>query len=103
MIFFTELLARIAVVYLVKKGTWPLIYLQNYNTIEDALTLIYSLFIFYKAIHIVFRDGVSDTPILAFDDLHWLKLFIYLGGFVFLLWIMALIFNVTGIVEKPYI
>lgn len=102
LIFLTELLARTTVIFLVNKGTWPAIYLENYNNIEDIVTLIYSLFLFYKAIQLVFSHGPIDTPVLAFDDLRWLKWFFYLGAGVFVLWIMAIVFNTTAIVQKPY-
>lgn len=101
-IFFLELLARTTVTFLVKNGNWPSENLEVYNNIEDTVTLLYSLLLFYKAIQIVFRYGSFDTPVLAFDDLRWLKWFFYLGGGVFVLWIMAIIFNTTGIVQKPY-
>ena len=102
LIFFAELMARTVVTFLVKNGSLQDEHLEWYNTVEDAMTLLYSLFLYYKAIQIVFRKTWVDTPILAFDDLRWLKWFFYLGGGVFILWIMAIVFNVTGIVEKPY-
>lgn len=101
-IFFLELAARTTVVYMVNNGSWPSSYLESYNNIEDTVTLLYSLFLFYKALQIVFKQDSFNTPVLAFDDLRWLKWFFYLGGGVFVLWILAIVFNTTGIVQKPY-
>jgi len=81
---------------------WPAHYLSIYNNIEDAITLAFSLFLFYKSINIVFRFKPIETPVLAFDDLKWLKWFFYLGGGVFVLWILSIVFNITGWVAKPY-
>ncbi len=101
-IFFLELITRTVVIFLVNNEKWSSENLEIYNNIEDAITLLYSLFLFYKAIQIVFRHGTFDTPVLAFDDLKWLKWFFYLGGGVFVLWMMSIVFNSTGIVQKPY-
>ena len=102
MIFVFELIARSLVTYLGRVDILPMEYIEHYNTFEDILTLTYSLFLYYKAIQIVFKKTSVETPVLAFDDLQWLKWFFYLGGVVFVLWIMAIVFNATGMVPKPY-
>lgn len=101
-IFLLELIVRTAVIYKVNSGSWPESYLERYNNMEDALTLLYSLWLFYKAIQIVFLHRTVYTPILDFDDLRWLRWFFYLGGGVFALWILSIVFNVTGWVQRPY-
>lgn len=102
MIFIFELITRSLVTHWNGTGSWPMEYVEFYNTFEDILTLVYSLFLYYKALQIVFGKTSVSTPVLAFDDLRWLKWFFYLGGAVFVLWIMAIVFNATGIVRKPY-
>lgn len=101
-IFVLELSARSTVTFMVANSTWPSRYLENYAIAEDVVTLFYSLFLFFKAIRLVYSYGALYQPILAFDDLVWIKRFLFFGGGVFLLWIAAIFFNVTGIVEKPY-
>ncbi|WP_396635556.1 helix-turn-helix domain-containing protein [Maribacter sp. R77961] len=101
-LFFLELLTRTVANVMVVSKVWPAHYLSIYNNIEDAITLAFSLFLFYKSINIVFRFKPIETPVLAFDDLKWLKWFFYLGGGVFLLWILSIVFNITGWVAKPY-
>ena len=86
-IFCAELAVRTAVIFLVNKGVWSPEFLDIYNNVEDVITLFYSLFLFYKAIQIVFKKESPETPISDFDDLRWLKWFFYLGGGVFVLWI----------------
>ncbi len=101
-IFCVELIARSAIIYFVNTGIYPQSFLDNYNNIEDFITLLYSLFLFYKAIKLVFGEGQLLSPIGNFDDLRWLKWFFYLGAGVFVLWILSIVFNVTGLVQKPY-
>lgn len=101
-VFCIELLSRSVMIYMVNTGVWPQTFLDNYNNIEDFITLLYSLFLFYKAIQLVFKEGSHLSPITNFDDLRWLKWFFYLGAGVFVLWMMSIVFNVTGWVQKPY-
>jgi len=102
LIFFIELLARTVITYMVNIGSWPDTYLVNYSNTEDFVTLCYSLFLYFKAIKIVFKSKKMDTPIMAYDDLQWLKWFFYLGGVVFFLWMVSIFFNLTELVQKPY-
>lgn len=102
MLFVFELTGRILVGLLVADGKWPAVTLSNYAIFEDIVTLTYSLFLFLKAIRLVYYYGELYRPILAFDDLVWIKRFLVFGGGVFLLWIMAIFFNLTEMVEQPY-
>jgi len=102
LIFILEFIARSTTIYLVNANSWPQSYLENYNNIEDSITLLYSLFLFYRAIKIVFSKEKLEIPVLDFDDLRWLKWFFYLGAGVFGLWILSIVFNITGWVQKPY-
>ncbi len=101
-IFLTELLARGITFYMVNAGVWSWEILETYNILEDVITFFYSLYLYFKSIQIVFGLTKLNTPILAYDDLRWIRLFLYLGGGVFVLWILAIILNITGWVEKPY-
>lgn len=101
-LFCIELITRTTAIFLVNKGVWSNEFLDNYNNIEDFVTLLYSLFLFYKAIQIVFGKDKPHTSVSNYDDLLWLKWFFYLGAGVMLLWLMSIFFNTTGIVQKPY-
>ena len=101
-IFLLELFSRSTVGILVANGTWPSRFLENYSIIEDVVTLLYSLILFYKAVRLVYFNGALYRPILVFDDLIWIKRFMVFGAGVFLLWMLSIFFNLTEIVEKPY-
>ncbi|WP_422081693.1 helix-turn-helix domain-containing protein [Ulvibacterium sp.] len=101
-IFLLEFLTRSWVTYLVYDGQWEPKRLAGYNILEDALTLSYSLFLFFKAYRIIYTYEGLHSPILSFDNLNWLKRFMVMGGLVFVLWIMAIFFNLTEVVEQPY-
>lgn len=73
-VFCIELIARTTVVFLVNKGDWSSEYLDSYNNIEDVVTLLYSLFLFYKAYQISFKGSPHEMIVSGFDDLRWLKM-----------------------------
>jgi AraC-like DNA-binding protein len=101
-IFLLEFLTRSWVTYLVYDGQWEPHRLDDYNILEDIITLSYSLFLFFKAYRILYKYEGLHSPILLFDNLNWLKRFMSMGGLVFVLWMMAVFFNLTGMVEQPY-
>lgn len=101
-LFLLELAARTIISLRVYNGNWHPSLIEKYNIIEDILTFAYSLFLFFKAVRLVYNNGSLFRPILAFDDLKWLKRFLAFGGGVFVLWILAIFFNLTEIVAKPY-
>ncbi|UWX55554.1 AraC family transcriptional regulator [Maribacter litopenaei] len=101
-VFGIELLTRAVIIVMVNNSVWPPFLPELYNNIEDVVTLSYSLFLFFKSAQIVFGKSYDISPVIDFDDLYWLKWFFYLGMGVFLLWILAIFFNITELVKKPY-
>ncbi len=102
-IFILELLVRSAVLMLVKEGMLEERIIPMYNAIEDAITLLYSLFIFKKAIQLIFRSPELYPAILAFDDLKWVKRFMKWGALIFLLWSIAVLLNIfSDTIKAPY-
>ncbi len=101
-IFVVELATRSIVYYLLGNGTLSQEYASVYDSIEDTVTFSYSLFLFIKAIRLIYRYQELYPEILAFDDLKWIRRFMSLGGVVFALWLLSIFWNITGIVEKPY-
>ena len=72
-------------------------FIASYTAWEEIINAAFSLFIFGKAMHLVFRNSELYREILAFDDIKWIKLFLILGCAVFLLWIIAILgYNITG-------
>lgn len=103
LIFALELIARIAIIYLARTDVLNLQQVELYNAIEDGVTLTFSTFIFYQVIRILFKYEKLYATILTFDDLKWVRLLIQLGGFVLLLWGIAVILNfVSETIKAPY-
>ena len=69
----------------------------TFTAIEEILNAIFNLYIFYECFKLVFRKQNLYAFILKYDDISWLRVIMRLGGFVFLLWIFAIIiYNFTG-------
>ncbi|MCJ7467418.1 MAG: hypothetical protein MUO53_12085, partial [Maribacter sp.] len=101
-LFLLAILARSLVLGLASKGLISEEGISNYNMGEDIVALSYSIFLFIKSVRLLFNYRALYSQILAFDDLLWIKRFMFFGGGVFLLWMLAIFFNLTGIVKAPY-
>jgi len=98
-IFIAEILIRsICIAYVYFLSTDQNINLiANYTIIEEIFNALFSLFIYFKCVQIVFNGKELYSYILKFDDISWLRIFLRLGGFVLLLWVIAIIgYNITG-------
>jgi AraC-like DNA-binding protein len=73
--------------------------IKEYTDIEEACNLIYSLFIFGNACLLVFRKNKLLEYILGYDDLKWLKWFIWLGTVVIVFWILAVVLRIFFIID----
>lgn len=102
-IFVLEFLARSFFLVFVEQKMLRFESIVTYNAIEDILTLGYSLFMFYKVTSLIYSNDKYNIPILNFDDLNWLKLFIKLGAGVMLLWIVSVLLNnFSDSIQPPY-
>lgn len=77
--------------------------IKNYNNLEDFLALAYSIFLYVKSIRLVFKYQQLYPNVLKFDNLKWIKLFLQLGGVVFVFWTIAILFNTfSSVFDPPY-
>ena len=71
----------------------------TYVKIEEIIIALFSLFLFFKVVQLLFFRKKLYQFILTFDRLKWIKQFLFLGGLVLLFWIMAIVFNIQNIVN----
>lgn len=102
-LFFGALVLRFIIIRGVDNGRIALKILKNYHLIEDVFALGYSLVLFVVSIHILMKQKSLYQEILNYDNLKWVQLFLGLGGFVFLFWLLAVLFNVfSTLIQPPY-
>lgn len=92
-LFILEVVLRIAFIPLYHDEKNNL-FIGQYVQTEEIVNALYSIYLFIKAILILFKYTELYQPILAFDNLKWLKNFMFLGGIVLLMWICAILLNI---------
>lgn len=101
--FIMALVARAFVIWGVNDDKQGISNITNYNNLEDFLALVYSLFLYVKSIRLVFKYQQLYPNVLKFDNLHWIKRFLQLGGIVFVFWTIAILFNTfSSVFDPPY-
>jgi len=102
-IFISELIARCIFLYYIGIGTIEDGLIPFYNALEDAVTLLYSIFIFAKSVQLIFTYPELYSDILTYDDLLWVKRFLKWGGIIFLLWGAAVVLNIfSDTIKAPH-
>ncbi|MBC2838892.1 AraC family transcriptional regulator [Robiginitalea sp. SC105] len=102
-IFAAELLARVGLVVAAGRGAVSEELLEHYTNLEDGIALAYSLFLYFKAWHLLKTYPSMQTQVLQPENLKWLHRFMTLGGLVILLWMFAVFLNsFSAIFNPPY-
>lgn len=68
-------------------------FIARYVQIEEIVNASYSIFLFIKAILILFNYSELYQQVLAFDNVKWLKNFMFFGSIVILMWVCAILLN----------
>lgn len=101
--FLVAVISRALVINAVNGGSLGASSITNYNNLEDFLALTYSIFLYAKSIRLVFKYKQLYPNVLKFDNLKWIRLFLQLGGVVFVFWTIAILFNTfSSVFDPPY-
>lgn len=71
----------------------------KYAQLEEIFNALISLFLFAKSYILLFRNTNLYLPVLSFDNLKWLKNFMFFGCMVLLLWVTAIVFNLDKVIN----
>lgn len=78
------------------RNTSDITYLfEKYTSIEEIISLLVSLTIFFYSFHILSKKEKLFAKILSFDNLKWIYSFFKLGLFTYVFWIIALAITVA--------
>ncbi|MDO9038897.1 MAG: helix-turn-helix domain-containing protein [Lutibacter sp.] len=75
-------------------------FIAKYAQIEEIINASYSIFLFIKAIIILFKYSDLYQSVLAFDNVKWLKNFMFYGSVVILMWVCALLLNLDKVLNR---
>jgi len=64
----------------------------DYVILEEMINAVYSIFIFYKIIKLIFFDENVLEGIYKFDNIRWIKNILKFGFFLMVLWVFAVIY-----------
>lgn len=71
----------------------------KYSQIEEIINAGYTIYLFILAFLLLFNYSKLYQYILSFDNIKWLKNFMFLGGFVLVLWVVAIILNLDKVIN----
>lgn len=74
-------------------------FIAKYAQIEEIINASYSIFLFIKAIVILFNYSELYQTVLAFDNIKWLKNFMFFGSLVILMWVCAILLNLDKVLN----
>ncbi len=92
-IFLALLIARITLVLAAGEGSVSVEILEHYTNLEDGIALVYSIFLFGRAWHLLKVYPILKRHVLQGDNLRWVFRLMKLGALVILLWLFAVIMN----------
>ena len=96
-LFLIEILTRVVMLpfYLHDDGNYDL---ARYSQFEEIFNAIFTIFLFIKSAILVFGYTERFDFVSSFDNLRWLKTFIFLGCLVMLLWVCAILINLDNVI-----
>ncbi|MDI1257568.1 MAG: helix-turn-helix domain-containing protein [Flavobacterium sp.] len=74
-------------------------FVAQYGQIEEIVNAAYTLFLFVKAFVLLFKYSRLFQYVLTFDNIKWLKNFMFLGSFVLLMWLSAIVLNLDKVLN----
>lgn len=97
-LFVIEIAIRIALVpnFFNEKENF---FIAKYAQVEEIINASYSVFLFIKAVVILFNYSELYEQVLAFDNVKWLKNFMFFGSMVILMWICAILLNLDKVLN----
>jgi AraC-like DNA-binding protein len=90
-LFVIELIVRS--VFIVNVSETDLSLIAQYIKVEEIVNAVFAIFLFYKCLRFVFEESKLLDFIADYDDIKWLKIFLILGGFVLVFWVLAIVLN----------
>lgn len=98
--FLIEIVARII---LYTKFYNNKLIISNYRQIEETINILFALFIFVKALLLLFVRTKLYENILTFDNIKWLKKFMFIASLIMITWVFAFIINLNRIDPLVYV
>jgi AraC-like DNA-binding protein len=99
-LFFIEVLCRI-VLYNQFYNNYQVV--SKYRQIEEIINILFSIFLFIKAFLLLFNGTKLYEKILTYDNIKWLKRFMFLASIIMVSWTIAFFININRIYPLEYV
>jgi AraC-like DNA-binding protein len=77
--------------------------LSKYRHIEEIINILFSIFLFLKAFLLLFNNTKLYEKILTYDNIKWLKKFMFIASIIMISWIVAFTININRIFPLEYV
>lgn len=77
--------------------------IARYAQVEEIVNAVYALFIFIKAMELLFKKSHLYQNILRYDDMKWLKNFMFFGSLLLILWVLAIVLNLDSFLHPKIV
>ena len=97
-LFLTEIAIRLAFIPLYPDENNNYL-VAKYSQIEEIINAGFAIFLYAKAFLLLFRYANLYQYVLSYDNVKWLKIFMALGSLVILLWLTAIVSNISKVLN----
>lgn len=97
-LFLIEIGIRIVVSFFYYHETTPFV-VAKYAQIEEIINVCYTLFLYFKVVHIFLNQSKLYENISSYDNMNWIKKFLLFGFIILLLWVFAILFNIKEVLS----
>ena len=73
--------------------------IARYSQFEEIANALFAILIYLKAFLLLFKYSKLYKYVLSFDNIKWLKNFMFLGSFVILMWVCAIVLNINEVIN----
>lgn len=71
----------------------------KYSQIEEIVNALFSIFLFIKCFTTLYGDAGKFQLVSTYDNLKWIKKFLFIGCLIILTWITAIVLNLDKVVN----
>lgn len=97
--FLSFIILRLSLVYYAQISQYSLnkthSLMMSFGTLEEVLSFIFTLFTLILSFSLFYKKRKEVKYVLNFDDLKWLKQFLFLGSAIITIWVVAIIMNIN--------
>lgn len=93
-LFLFQIAARLCFYFIFNTQNYAQV-LSYYIQIEEIINLSFTIVLFFKLVNLFVKQTKLIDVISSYDNMKWLKNFLFLGFLIIILWSLAVVFNLN--------